>query len=123
MGRQLFPLPWSDGIVPEALIVAPIAGVAGGVLGGLLGAGLRFQLPRPTVARTATIGSFVAIAALTAYGLSTAAPSGQTATVALQDDGGGRRPIATSSAPSRSTRATRPTTPPGSPSPPGRTAA
>jgi hypothetical protein len=85
---QLFPLPWSDGIVPEALIVTPIAGIAGGVLGGLLGAGLRFQLPSPAVARTAAIGSFVAIAALTAYGLATVAPNGQTATVALKSDGG-----------------------------------
>jgi hypothetical protein len=83
-----FPLPWSDGIVPEAMIVAPIAGVAGGVLGGLLGAGLRFQLPSQSVARPATIGAFVAIAALTAFGLSTTAPTGQTATVALRDDGG-----------------------------------
>jgi len=85
---QLFPLPWNDGIVPEALVVAPLAGIAGGVLGGLLGAGLRFQLPSVAVARTAAIGSFVAIAALTAYGLSTVAPSGQTATVALKSDGG-----------------------------------
>jgi hypothetical protein len=85
---QLFPLPWSDGIIPEALIVTPIAGVAGGLLGGLLGAGLRFQLPSPAVARTAAIGSFVAIAALTAYGLSTTAPHGQSATVALTPDGG-----------------------------------
>jgi hypothetical protein len=84
----LFPLPWTDGILPEALIVAPIAGVAGGLLGGLLGAGLRFQLPSPTVARTAALGAFVAIAALTAYGLATVPPSGQTATVALRDDGG-----------------------------------
>jgi hypothetical protein len=83
-----FPLPWSDGIVPEALIVAPIAGVAGGLLGGLLGAGLRFQLPSQNVARTATVGALVAIAALTAFGLSTTAPTGQTATVALRTDGG-----------------------------------
>jgi hypothetical protein len=85
---QLFPLPWGDGIVPEAFVVAPIAGIAGGLLGGLLGAGLRFQLPAQNVARTAAIGAFVAIAALTAYGLSTTAPSGQTATVALKNDGG-----------------------------------
>jgi hypothetical protein len=85
---ETFPLVWSDGIVPEALIVAPLAGAAGGVLGGLLGAGLRFQLPSQSVARPATIGALVAIAALTAFGLSTTAPTGQTATVALQDDGG-----------------------------------
>ena len=85
---KTFPLVWSDGIVPEALIVAPIAGAAGGVLGGLLGAGLRFKLPSQNVARPATIGALVAIAALTAFGLSTTPPTGQTATVALQDDGG-----------------------------------
>jgi hypothetical protein len=34
------------------------------------------------------IGSFVAIAALTAYGLSTTKPAGQTATVSLRDAGG-----------------------------------
>ncbi|HEY6758080.1 MAG TPA: hypothetical protein VI318_01270 [Baekduia sp.] len=84
----MFPLPWTRGIVPEALIVAPIAGVAGGVLGGLLGAGLRFQLPSQAVARTAAIASFAAIAGLTAYGLSTTQPHGQTATVSLRDAGG-----------------------------------
>jgi hypothetical protein len=85
----VFPLQWNSGIVPEALVLAPIAGIAGGLLGGLLGAGLRFQLPSPTVARTAAIGSFVAIAALTAFGLSTTKPSGETATVALRDAPGG----------------------------------
>jgi hypothetical protein len=83
-----FPLPWNDGIVPEALIAAPIAGAAGGVLGGLLGAGLRFRLPSPAVARTASVAAFAAIAALTAYGLSTTQPAGETATVSLRDDGG-----------------------------------
>jgi hypothetical protein len=85
----VFPLGWNGGIVPEALIVAPIAGVAGGLLGGLLGAGLRFQLPAPTVARTAALGSVAVIAALTAFGLSTTRPHGQTATVALHDAPGG----------------------------------
>src|SRR3954471_8589403 len=81
----VFPLPWSRGIVPEALIVAPLAGIAGGVLGGLLGSGLRFQLPRPEVARPAALGAFVAVAALTAYGLSTTAPKNVSATVALKN--------------------------------------
>jgi hypothetical protein len=85
---QFFPLPWTDAIVPEAIICAAIAGTAGGVLGGLLGSGLRFQLPSPTTSRVAVIASFVAIAGLTAYGLSTVKPAGQTATVHLQDDGG-----------------------------------
>jgi hypothetical protein len=87
--KNMFPLPWNDGILPEAIVCAAIAGTAGGVLGGLLGAGLRFRLPSQTVARTAVVASFVAIASLTAYGLSTTAPAGQTATVRLTDDGGG----------------------------------
>lgn len=86
--REMFPLPWNDGILPEAIICAALAGTAGGVLGGLLGAGLRFQLPSQAVARTAFVASFIAIAGLTAFGLSTTQPSGQTATVRLQDDGG-----------------------------------
>jgi hypothetical protein len=81
----VFPLPWNDGIVPEALVVAPIAGVAGGLLGGLLGAGLRFELPPARLARPVTLGAFVTIAALTAYGLASTAPSGQRATVTLAD--------------------------------------
>jgi hypothetical protein len=85
---EMFPLPWNDGIMPEAVLCAALAGVAGGVLGGLLGAGLRFQLPSQTICRAAVVGSFVAIAGLTAYGLSTTKPTNQTATVQLQDDGG-----------------------------------
>jgi hypothetical protein len=84
----VFPLPWNQGIVPEAMIVAPIAGVAGGLLGGLLGAGLRFRLPSPGVARAAALGAFVAIAGLCAYGLATVAPEHASATVALRDAGG-----------------------------------
>ncbi|HEU4974445.1 MAG TPA: hypothetical protein VFT50_05105 [Baekduia sp.] len=85
----VFPIPWSDGIRTEALVLAPIAGAAGGVLGGLLASGLRFELPRPAVARTATVGALVAIAALTGYGLSTVAPHGLSATLDLRDAGGG----------------------------------
>jgi hypothetical protein len=81
----VFPLPWSRGIMPEALIVAPIAGVAGGLLGGLLGSGLRFELPRPQVARPALLAAFAAVAGLTAFGLATTAPQNMSATVALRD--------------------------------------
>jgi hypothetical protein len=85
----VFPLPWNAGILPEALIVAPIAGVAGGLLGGLLGAGLRFQMPAPGITRAAALGSFAAVAGLCAYGLATVPPPhGMSATVALRDAGG-----------------------------------
>src|SRR3954454_22778856 len=45
----VFRLKWTDAIMPEALIIAAIAGVAGGALGALLGLGLRGELPRPPV--------------------------------------------------------------------------
>ena len=54
-----FPLPWTEALIPEALICAAIAGVAGGMLGGLLASGLRAELPPTRVARTACIGAFV----------------------------------------------------------------
>ncbi|MGH2960843.1 MAG: hypothetical protein ACRDL3_01415, partial [Solirubrobacterales bacterium] len=46
----VMPLPWTDGLLPEGLAFAAIAGIGGGVLGGLLGAGLRGGLPSPPVA-------------------------------------------------------------------------
>jgi hypothetical protein len=73
--QLVFPLPWNSGIFPEALIVAPIAGVAGGLIGALLGSGLRFELPEPRAARGIALGGLVAVAGLTAYGLSTSQPA------------------------------------------------
>jgi hypothetical protein len=84
----VFPIPWNAGILPEALFLTPLAGVAGGLLGSLLASGLRFELPRPSMARAATLGSLVAIAALVGYGLSTVAPHGMSATLDLRDAGG-----------------------------------
>jgi hypothetical protein len=81
--NEVFRLKWNGGIMPEAIICAALAGVAGGLLGGLLGSGLRFRLPKQSVARPAAIGAFAVIAALTAYGLSTTQPNGQKATFAL----------------------------------------
>lgn len=85
----IFPIPWSSGIVPEAIILTPIAGVAGGLLGGLLASGLRFELPSPSAARLATVGSLVAVMVIVGYGLSTVAPKGLSATLNLKDAGSG----------------------------------
>ena len=41
----VMPIPWTDDILPEGVIMALVAGIAGGMLGGLLGAGLRSELP------------------------------------------------------------------------------
>jgi len=52
------PLPWTSALLPEGLIYAAVAGVAGGLLGALFAAALRGELPRPRVARLACVGAF-----------------------------------------------------------------
>ncbi|HYH59680.1 MAG TPA: hypothetical protein VD790_10740 [Thermoleophilaceae bacterium] len=53
------PLPWTAALLPEGLVYAIVAGVAGGLLGALFAAALRGDLPRPRVARLACVGAFV----------------------------------------------------------------
>jgi len=84
----VYKLPWPEALLPEGLIVAAIAGIAGGVVGALLGLGLRGELPRPGVARAAAIASFAAIALLVANGLATTKPEGIRAAVTLADEPG-----------------------------------
>lgn len=52
------PLPWTEALLPEGLILAALGGIAGGVLGALLAAALRGELPPPRVARIACVGAF-----------------------------------------------------------------
>jgi hypothetical protein len=58
------PLPWTSALLPEGLIYAALAGVAGGLLGALFAAALRGDLPRPRVARAACIGAFALLGAV-----------------------------------------------------------
>src|ERR687898_735149 len=83
--HAVMPLSWTGGLLPEGLVFAAVAGIAGGFLGGLLGAGLRGALQRPLVARGALAASFVALGALTAIGLSTGVPRDAQATVTLTE--------------------------------------
>ncbi len=53
----VYTLPWNSHLLPEGLIVATIAGVAGGTLGALMGMALRGELPGVRVARTAALVS------------------------------------------------------------------
>jgi hypothetical protein len=85
----VFRLPWNSAMLPEGLICAIVAGVAGGAVGALLGLGLRGELPRPTVARGMMAAAGVAIAAVIANGLITTHPSGQRATMTLTPAHGG----------------------------------
>src|SRR3954471_16652857 len=85
----VMPLPWNGSLIPEGLICAAVAGVAGGAIGALLGLGLRGELPRPTLARGALAASAVAVAALVANGLITSHPSGERAALTLAQAHGG----------------------------------
>jgi hypothetical protein len=78
-------LPWSESILPEALVASAVAGVAGGVIGGLLGAGLRGELPQPGTARLAFGGGLLAILAVMATFLVSSEPEGYKATVTLTE--------------------------------------
>jgi len=81
----VMPLPWTQALLPEGLVSAAIAGVAGGLVGGLLGAALRGGLPRPLVARSVFGVSLVAVAALVANGLAVQETEGVRANVTLTD--------------------------------------
>jgi hypothetical protein len=87
---HVFRLKWNGGIMPEAIICAALAGIAGGLLGGLFGSGLRFRLPKQSIARPVAIGAFALLALLTAYGLNTTRPDGQKATFALHTAAGSK---------------------------------
>jgi hypothetical protein len=60
------PLPWTEGLLPEGLIVAALAGVSGGVLGALFAGALRGELPPPRIARIACVGAFALLVAVAA---------------------------------------------------------
>jgi hypothetical protein len=83
--HAVMPISWTGGLLPEGVVFAAVAGVAGGLLGGLLGAGLRGALPRPLVARGALAASFVALGTLTVVGLSTGVPRDAQAAVTLTE--------------------------------------
>ena len=82
-------LPWTGDLLPEAIVFAVGAGVAGGIAGALLALGLRGELPRPAVARPLVVASVAIVGALVLAGLRTEEPPGARASVALSDVRGG----------------------------------
>lgn len=81
------PIPWPSSLMPEGLVWAVIAGVAGGLLGALIGAALasdRQTFPRRGVV-PATALAFVAVFAMVAFGLHTNNNSTATAAFTLHD--------------------------------------
>ena len=106
-------LPWSGDLLPEAILFAVGAGVAGGVAGALLALGLRGELPRPAVARTAIVLATAARGrARRPRACAPRSPPGARATVAL-DRRERRRASARPTRPCASSRARWPTTRPG----------
>jgi hypothetical protein len=77
------PIAWASDLLPEGLIYATIAGLAGGLVGALLGLALKGQLPRPWLVRTVPLLGLVAIMAIFADGLWTTVPRGVRANVTL----------------------------------------
>src|SRR3954471_14965392 len=91
------PLPWPSSLMPEGLIWAIVAGVAGGLLGALIGSALasdRTPFPRRGVKATIAV-AFIAMFAMVAYGLHVNNdPGGATASFKLRNvDGGAGRYI------------------------------
>jgi hypothetical protein len=82
-------LPWTGDLLPEAIVFAVAAGVAGGIAGALLGVGLRGELPRPVVARTAIVLATALVGVIVAAGLITDEPRGARVAVALDSPQGG----------------------------------
>ncbi|MGP4020129.1 hypothetical protein [Saccharopolyspora sp. 5N708] len=81
--RLAFALPWAPDMVVEGAAMSIVGGVGGGLLGALLVGALRGELPRRVLRRATFGGALVAIALGITNGLIGTAPTGVTATVAL----------------------------------------
>jgi hypothetical protein len=83
--HAVMPLPWTGDLLPEALVLSAVGGVAGGLIGGLLAEGLAGRLPRPGLARPVTVLAMAAIAACLIDGLVTTPAPGARVTLRLHD--------------------------------------
>lgn len=90
------PIPWPEALLPEAVIAALVAALSGGLLGGLIGASLASdRVAMPRLARPALVAATLALAGVTAYGLSSSSPDGLRAEVDLRDvQAGSERSVA-----------------------------
>ena len=83
---QLFyKTPWNPNLLPDGVIFACIAGVAGGLAGALMALALRGELPSARVARPAALVSLLAVAGLVANGLAETTSGDYRANVRLTD--------------------------------------
>jgi hypothetical protein len=80
------PLPWPSALLPEAALVAVVAGLSGGLLGAFVGTSLRVQpLAYPRGARAVYPLAGLVVAGLIAFGLATSPQEGVIARVQLLD--------------------------------------
>jgi hypothetical protein len=91
------PIPWGPDLLPEALILAIVAAVAGGLVGALMACALRGELPRRRLTRAIPAAALIAILAVFADGLWTTTPNDVRAHVRLHqlDATSGREVAAT----------------------------
>jgi hypothetical protein len=83
------PLPWTGALLPEAPLLAILAGTAGAVAGALLALSLKQALPGRALTRGLALASLAVIMAVAADGLLTTAPQGIRASVRLIEVGAG----------------------------------
>ena len=85
------PLPWTEALLPEALILTPLIGVAGGLLGAFVGTALRGDLPAwQGGTRLAVPAAGLAVMAIAGYGLATQPLADTRAGIALTPAGPGQ---------------------------------
>jgi hypothetical protein len=77
------PIPWTSDLLPEGVILATVAGVAGGLVGALMGSALKGRLPQARLARAIPVLALVAIMGIFVDGLWTTVPNDVRAHVAL----------------------------------------
>ena len=83
------PLPWTSSLLPEAPLLALVAGLAGAIAGALLALSLKQALPGRTLSKVLAVASLALVMAVVADGLVTTAPQGLRATVRLTNLSGG----------------------------------
>ena len=83
------PLPWTAALLPEAPLLALVAGLAGAIAGALLALSLKQALPGRALSRVLAVASLALVMAVVADGLVTTAPQGLRATVRLTNLSGG----------------------------------
>ncbi len=85
----VMPLPWTQDVWVEGLLMAVAVAVPAGLCAGLLALGVQGRLPRPAASRPMLVGSLLVLAAATTNGLLATVPEDARAIVTLAEAGEG----------------------------------